>query len=689
MSNSRLLGDVPIGDRIKSDRLDFLSTAQVLAGAAVETEDPLTIGVFGRWGTGKTSLMKLIKQVVAEDYQEKGVGVWFNAWQYEKEEHLLIPLLAKINRELRRHTWEGELEIGSDKMIKVLVSIISGLSVKGDVGVPFLSKIGINVSLKEIITGIKEYDTDKIFTRSQYTDIYEELENITKKTKIPRIVVFVDDLDRCQPDKAIELIEHIKLVLNQQGFTFILGVYEDIISAVMRKKYEREYFIDKRFCEDYLDKIVQVQVNVPERKPKDLHEYIKMHLEKCEVISRNQREVSIPIIAEAGKRNPRSIIRLLNRITVTSRIGKAEGKDYDPLALLLHEATNESRYEDFRKYIKISVIEDTGTKDSGQTKQIGELIANELKDFNGLHKEWISKLRQIIVKSMKDEYKAVVDVLAENEYLFNLLKFDKGLEWLSNEEYREMLTEVSKSTERKTESEQKINKRFLSDSRYIIDQIEKNMVDIPDGTFQMGSKVYKDEQPIHPVTIQPFKMSAIPVTQAQYEAVMGHNPSEFKGADNPVENVSWNAAKEFCKKLSELTGREYRLPSEAQWEYACRAGSEGKYCFGDNEAELKDYAWYFYNSGGKTHPVGQLKPNAFGLYDMHGNVWEWCEDDWHDYKNARKDGAAYVENPRRSARVLRGGSWADNPGSCRSANRINYDPNASSVNFGFRVVFSY
>jgi|GEM_PF-1200063 len=219
---------------------------------------------------------------------------------------------------------------------------------------------------------------------------------------------------------------------------------------------------------------------------------------------------------------------------------------------------------------------------------------------------------------------------------------------------------------------------------------ELEMVEISGGKFRMGSpegEGHDDEHPPHEVTVPSFSIGKYPVTQAQYEAVMGKNPSRFKenGANRPVEKVSWNNAKEFCRKLSELTGKNYRLPSEAEWEYACRAGTQTKYYFGDSESNLDEFAWYGSNSERRTHEVGEKLANAFGLYDMHGNVWEWCEDNWHDnYKKAPTDGSAWVD--KKSERyVSRGGSWSNYANSCRSAYRFINLADFDYYN-GFRVV---
>jgi formylglycine-generating enzyme required for sulfatase activity len=210
---------------------------------------------------------------------------------------------------------------------------------------------------------------------------------------------------------------------------------------------------------------------------------------------------------------------------------------------------------------------------------------------------------------------------------------------------------------------------------------------IPAGQFMMGSKKPKYEGPVHEVTISvPFYMGIYPVTQAQYEAVRGKNPSDFKGDHRPVENVSWNDALAFCEELSSLTNRARSLPSEAQWEYACRAGSKTRYSFGDSGSDLDAYGWYEANSGGETHPVGQKCPNAWGLYDMHGNVWEWCEDHWHDtYRNAPADGCAW--DGRDTSRVVRGGCCFYDSWNGRSSRRDGRTPDCRRFR-GFRVVVS-
>ena len=226
---------------------------------------------------------------------------------------------------------------------------------------------------------------------------------------------------------------------------------------------------------------------------------------------------------------------------------------------------------------------------------------------------------------------------------------------------------------------------FSDFTEILPNNVRLEMVAIPSGELMMGSNEQNNEQPIHHVKIQSFYMSKYPITQAQYEAVMGKNTSRFKGNNRPVEQVTWHNAVEFCYRLSQQTGKTYQLPSESRWEYACRAGSTTKYHFGDNENQLGYYAWYGSNSSKQTHPVGQKEPNQYGLYDMHGNVWEWCADDWHNnYEGAPTDGSVWYDGNSNYS-PLRGGSWANLPDYCSSTFRDSSIGNRR-VNIGSNVV---
>ena len=252
------------------------------------------------------------------------------------------------------------------------------------------------------------------------------------------------------------------------------------------------------------------------------------------------------------------------------------------------------------------------------------------------------------------------------------------------------------------------------------------LVRVPAGKFIMGSDESDSEKPIHEVQLKEFLIGKYAVTNAQWQAVMKAKGSDdydkkFQGDLQPVVGVTWNESREFCRKLSELTGRELRLPTEAEWEYTCRAGSKSKYCFGDAVEQLEKYAWFGNNSGDlpldalqiwntdsdnytnrivgnncKTHPVGEKLPNAWGLYDLHGNVWEWCLDEWHDsYKDKSEQlkksgneawGYLNVDDNDNRYRLLRGGSSYLDARNCRSASRFNAYARIGTYYVGFRVV---
>jgi formylglycine-generating enzyme required for sulfatase activity len=242
------------------------------------------------------------------------------------------------------------------------------------------------------------------------------------------------------------------------------------------------------------------------------------------------------------------------------------------------------------------------------------------------------------------------------------------------------------------------------------------MMYLPGGNFKMGDiqgKGEKWEKPVHEVTLEAFAIGRNPVTVGEFRRFVEatgyqteaeqqdgayvydvkdwgrksdanwRNPYMSQADDHPVVCISWNDAMAYCEWLSERTGEQYSLPTEAEWEYACRAESEVAYCFGDDEKRLKEYAWYARNSKRRTHPVGQKKPNAWGLHDMHGNVWEWVQDWFGDYSKESQTNPSGAEQG--SYRVIRGGSWGDGAGGCRSAYRGRGAPGIRGGILGFRL----
>ncbi|MBA7529429.1 Hercynine oxygenase [subsurface metagenome] len=213
------------------------------------------------------------------------------------------------------------------------------------------------------------------------------------------------------------------------------------------------------------------------------------------------------------------------------------------------------------------------------------------------------------------------------------------------------------------------------------------MAFVEGGTFQMGSNIGgSDEKPAHTVRIKSFYIGKYEVTQKQWREVMEKNPSRFSGCDNcPVENVSWNDVQEFISKLNAKTGMNYRLPTEAEWEYAARGGNKSRGYEYSGSNKVGDVAWYYENSEKKTHAIGLRQSNELGIYDMSGNVWEWCSDTYSHiyYKTTPMDNpkGPYTSNYR----VLRGGSWFNNQDSCRTANRNRLTPDFSYFNIGFRL----
>ncbi len=233
----------------------------------------------------------------------------------------------------------------------------------------------------------------------------------------------------------------------------------------------------------------------------------------------------------------------------------------------------------------------------------------------------------------------------------------------------------------------RVNQEPLSNRTFTANGVNFTMVGVQGGAFQMGSNDEDDDaEPIHNVTLSSYYIGQTEVTQALWKAVMGSNPSDWKGDNLPVEQVSWDDCQTFITKLNQLTGEHFRLPTEAEWEFAAKGGRQSRGFKYSGNTNIDYVAWYDGNSGSKTHPVATKSPNELGIYDMSGNVWEWCQDRYGSYSSSSQTNP--VGPSSGSERVVRGGSWYDFAGGCRSAFRSGYTPDFRDRNLGLRLVLS-
>ena len=253
------------------------------------------------------------------------------------------------------------------------------------------------------------------------------------------------------------------------------------------------------------------------------------------------------------------------------------------------------------------------------------------------------------------------------------------------------VSQASGNSQQTTVNRQQASGNTRGNETFTVNGVSFTMIKVEGGTFRMGatseqgSDVDSDEKPVHSVTLSDYYIGETEVTQELWEAVMGSNPSYFKGSQNPVEKVSWNDCKEFITKLNRLTGKNFRLPTEAEWEYAARGGNKSKGYKYSGSNTIGNVAWYSGNSGKATHNVKTKSPNELGIYDMSGNVWEWCEDYYGGYSSGSQTNPTGPSSG--SSRVFRGGGWNGSARSCRVSSR-NYDSPGERFNFsGFRVVY--
>jgi hypothetical protein len=315
MTTITLLTDQALGEGTDTalDGLGFNTYARVLADAAAGTPGPFTIGVFGEWGTGKTSLMRLVEANLQSC--DGVVTVWFNAWRYESEEHPIVPLVGTIVRSLERHKpFLEKLTEKGRSLIKALRAVAYGFSAKSKVKMPGFAEIEASFVAKDMIERSDRLTPDPLLDRSLYYEAFESLSSL-KLPKETRIVVFIDDLDRCFPDRAIKLLESIKLVLSQPSFVFVMGVARRVIEGYLRHRYEKEYGIADFQGHSYLDKIVQLPFHIPPHTER-MQAFSERLLERIDPSIREKLEGILPIIGQAAGGNPRATVRFVNNLLI-------------------------------------------------------------------------------------------------------------------------------------------------------------------------------------------------------------------------------------------------------------------------------------------------------------------------------------------------------------------------------------
>ncbi|MAT39265.1 MAG: hypothetical protein CL946_06650 [Ectothiorhodospiraceae bacterium] len=332
-SQLKLLSDHAIGEfeDHRSDGLNFEKYANVFSNVLVGTEGPFVIGVYGDWGSGKTSLMRLIKKNVSERQESDSITVWFNAWQYEREKHPIIPLIATIIKSIDQHICNNSIServrTSGKKIMSALSAIAygfsAGIEVGGHLGGP---KGALQFSAKDVIDRSEDLKKDPLLEKSLYYNAFERLNKVN--TSELRIVLFIDDLDRCLPDKAIALLESMKLVLAQQGFLFVLGINRAVIEGYLKYKFQEEYAISDLDGAAYLDKMVQLGFSIPSHLGK-MPDLSKALMNESNNIGPSEADDIANIIELVSDDNPRKVVRFINNILIDKEICSELGQKYD------------------------------------------------------------------------------------------------------------------------------------------------------------------------------------------------------------------------------------------------------------------------------------------------------------------------------------------------------------------------
>ncbi|MCX6828636.1 MAG: P-loop NTPase fold protein [candidate division Zixibacteria bacterium] len=406
-----LLSDQPIGEGTPTtaDGLGFKMYSRVLAEVAIQTPGPFTVGVFGEWGTGKTSLMRLVEEYLAT--RKNVITVWFNAWRFESDEQPIVPLVATIVREIERNKdFLATLEDGGRTFLRSLRAVAYGFSAKSKVKIPGFAEIEASFVAKDMIERSEAIAPDPLLDRSIFFDAFQQLSRARVPSKT-RVVVLIDDLDRCFPDRAIKLLESIKLVLAQPGFIFFLGVARRVIEGYLQHRYEKEYGISGFEGYAYLDKIVQLPFHIPPHRNR-MSTFWDSVMSRLTAGDRKSFKELVPIIDVASGSNPRTAVRFVNNLLVDRAIFRATAGDEAfremPVSFFAVSRSMQQRWP--AMYVALA-----------RSDEICQKVA-----------QWLS-IGIPEVDSIDDPaFKEAAGLLKVHHELVGLLKTEYGLSWLTD-----------------------------------------------------------------------------------------------------------------------------------------------------------------------------------------------------------------------------------------------------------------
>jgi formylglycine-generating enzyme required for sulfatase activity len=701
------------------DKLGFdaYSSGLVEMIRSVEANGSFTIGLYGEWGQGKTSMLRLIEDGIENKVSHDGkeiLTVWFDPWQYSSEEHVIIPFFHTLASYLEAHI-KGKKKKKDAKPVgrKVLdfLKLLSQVPVAIAYGTEFTIKAPLIVEskfkFKDAIENAKKKSQPAVQKEvkkyeSMYYRLISTLQTSAKDLGL-KIVVFIDDLDRCLPEKAVELLEGIKVFLDLSGFVFVLAVARDVIELGIKYRHRQLYNDTENDpilkTKDYMDKIIQFSLAMPTPAPELLEDMLEESLKDMPEI-----KPYISTIQRSMGSNPRSLKRFINTITYNFWVAKNKSigdrlKEELLIKIILilfifpdlykviqrtpsHLLKIQARLEEEQKLIKA----DGDNPKLAAARQIRTATEfTEINDLNLFNTPNYEKITEILGLYERREMSIDEGFANEEEvrkYL-NLLSATSGdvSEALETGAFTGA-DETAKTTDSSVLQHVMANRMIPLEGGHIVMREE-------DSDYELSTRV------------PPFLLDKYPVTQDLYEKVLGKdkNRSRFPGGDRPVENVSWFDAVKFCNLLSRELGLNpvyaiegekvmadfgitgIRLPSETEWELACRGGTDV-----NTDCDPDKTAWHKQNSNGSTQGVGKKEPNPLGLYDMLGNVWEWCWDRHGNYPGIEPiEWRGPKEGPDR---VFRGGSWNNSPGSCRADYRLSVNPSFHDHDLGFRLARS-